>query len=261
MGTKQLQSATNRRHTGRNGDCPRRRQLSRSARRTPSTCRHRLPSTLFETSVLAKLSAASADFDSFCRTLNESGISTLFQALASELPAVKYGCMRVLRRIAEKRPDLIYPSFQRIARLLDSADVFLQWGAIIIIGSVAEVDNQHKIDSILERYLKPITGPVMITAANTVGGAGRVARAKPHLADRIARAFLQIEDAMYRTPECRNIALGHAIKSLDLFFEHLREPTPMIEFVRRQLKNPRHATHVKAVRFLKKHAPPGSQSR
>ena len=176
----------------------------------------------------------------------------LVEGLRADPAKIKYGCLKVLRLISEKEPAVLYPEFDRFVQLLDSESNILQWGAIIIIGNLAALDSANKIEPILGRYLQPISGPVMITAANTLGGAAKMARAKPHLADRIARAFLRVETAEYRTSECRNVALGQAVESLDLFFEHIRDSQPIIAFVERQLRNRRNATQRKATAFLKK---------
>ena len=178
-----------------------------------------------------------------------------FDGLGADTARVKYGCLKLLRIISERKPDILYPEIGRLIRLLDSENNILKWGAIIIIGNLAAVDSERKIDRILDRYLQPISGHVMITAANVIGGAGKIARAKPHLANRIAQAVLQVETANYQTGECRNVASGHAIESFDLFFEHLKQPQPVIEFVKRQLNNRRNAVKRKAARFLKKYVP------
>jgi hypothetical protein len=80
-----------------------------------------------------------------------------------------------------------------------------------------------------------------------------VAQAKPHLVDKIVPALLQVEKAKYQTPECRNVALGHVLKSVDLFFEHIRDHQVAIEFARRLLRNRRNAVKLRARAFLKKH--------
>jgi len=184
-----------------------------------------------------------------------ASLPELFAGLGAEKPRIKYGCLKALRIISEKQPAALYPEFSRFVDMLDSENVILKWGAIIIIGNLAAVDTEDKIGPILNRYLAPITGPVMITAANTVGGAGKIARAKPQFAGRIVRALFQVETANYQTPECRNVALGHVVKSLDLFFEHIKDPEPVMAFVQRQLGNTRNAVKKKAAAFLKKHEP------
>ena len=176
----------------------------------------------------------------------------VFGGLDSETARLKYGCLRLLRVISERMPSALYPEIKRLFELLDSECNILKWGAIIIIGNLAVADSEGKIDRILDRYLEPISGPVMITAANVVGGAGKIALAKPRLADRIARALLGVEAANYQTEECRNVVLGHAIEALDIFFGQLKKPQQVIDFVERQLHNRRNAVKQKAARFLKK---------
>jgi hypothetical protein len=94
----------------------------------------------------------------------------------------------------------------------------------------------------------------MITAANVIVNAAKIAAAKPKLADKIAAAILNVETAQYQTDECRNVAIGHAILSLSGFFKHIRQEYAVIEFVSRQYDNTRSATRKKARAFLKKHS-------
>jgi hypothetical protein len=176
----------------------------------------------------------------------------VFAGLGAETARIKYGCLMSLRLISETRPDILYPEIGRLFGLLDSENNILKWGAIIMIGNLAAVDSRGKIDAILDRYLQPISGRVMITAANVIRGAGKIAQAKPHLADRIAQALLCVEAASYQTAECRNVAVGLAIESLAGFFAQLRQPQPVLDFVRRQLNNPRNAAKQKAAKFLKR---------
>jgi hypothetical protein len=143
--------------------------------------------------------------------------------------------------------------FERFVHLLHADNKILQWEAMRIIANLASVDSDGKIERILDEYLEPIRGPVMITAANVIKGAAGTAVAKPHLAGRIAKALLGVEKAKYQTAECRNIALGHAIEAFDLFFDRIEDRKPVLELVRRQRKNRRNATRLKAERFLKKH--------
>jgi hypothetical protein len=94
----------------------------------------------------------------------------------------------------------------------------------------------------------------MIGAANAIAAAANIALAKPHLADRIVKEILKVERASYQRPECRNVAIGHAIQSFDRFFRHVGNTRPVLAFVKRQLDNSRPATRKKAERFLKRWA-------
>ncbi|MGA2770966.1 MAG: hypothetical protein ABSG26_09140 [Bryobacteraceae bacterium] len=185
-------------------------------------------------------------------------IDALFEGLGSKTPRVRYGSAKVLRMVSEQAPDLLYPRWDSLVRLLDNDNAFLRWGSTQILGNLAAVDREDKLEPVLDRFFAPISGPEMIGAANAIVAAANIALAKPHLADRIVKEILKVERASYRTPECHNVALGHAIKSFDRLFHHVKNRRPVLAFVTRQLDNPRPATRKKAERFLKRWAAPSA---
>jgi hypothetical protein len=179
-------------------------------------------------------------------------VAGLLAGLDAPKAQVKYKCEKVLRLAGERRPDILYPHFDFFVRMLECENGFLKWGAIQDIANMARADTQNKFEPIFERYFSPIPGPVMITAANTIGGAAKIALAKPHLAGRITAEILKVEKARYQTAECRNVAIGHAIDSFSRFFELVDAKTSVIDFVKRQLKNKRPAVRRRAETFLKR---------
>jgi hypothetical protein len=156
--------------------------------------------------------------------------------------------------VSEQAPDLLYPRWDSLVRLLENENAFLRWGSTQILGNLAAVDREGKLEPVLDRFFAPILGPEMIGAANAIGAAATIALAKPHLADRIVKEILKVERASYQRPECRNVAIGHAIKSFDKVFGHVKNRRPALAFVTRQLDNPRPATRKKAQKFLKRWA-------
>ena len=117
---------------------------------------------------------------------------------------------------------------------------------------LAPADRDDKLAAVLDKYLSPIAGPQMIAAATAIKWASLIALARPHLSERIACAILKVREATYKTDECRNVAIGHAITSLGAFFERIGDRKAVLEFVRAQLHNPRPATRKKAEAFLRK---------
>jgi HEAT repeat protein len=178
-------------------------------------------------------------------------LPAIIEGLKADKPRVKYGCAKALRLISEQRPDRLYPFFDFFVGLLDHENKILQWEALFVLSHLARADDDDKCADVLDRYLSPIPGPVMITAANAIQGGARIAQAKPHLADRIAAEILKVPTARYGTAECRNVAIGHAIVALGDMLPLLRNPAPTVAFVRRQTRNPRPATRRKAARFLR----------
>jgi hypothetical protein len=178
-------------------------------------------------------------------------LEKVMEGLGTETACVKFGCAKALRVLSETRPDLLYPRFDFFVRLLAHPNTIFQWEAARVLSQLARVDAEDKFTANFDKYFAPIRGPVMITAANVIRGGARIAVAKPHLADLIAEEVLKVDRARYQSPECRNVAIGHAVLALGDFFELLQHPAPVLRFVRKQIENSRPATRKKAEQFLK----------
>lgn len=179
-------------------------------------------------------------------------VQTLCEGLASSQARIKYGSAKELIRISEENPGLLQPHFELFVRVMEGEARILRWNAARILAHMARVDSEGRIDALLDRYLAPIGGDEMIAAANTIQGAADIALAKPYLADRLARAIVEVRHAHYQRPECRQVATGHAILALDRFFHHVQQKEIVLSFVAGQLESTRPATRRKAERFIAK---------
>jgi len=97
----------------------------------------------------------------------------------------------------------------------------------------------------------------MITAVNIVGHSWKFALAKPYLTKKITNEILKVQDAEYLdkgkiSAECKNVVCGKAIDSFSLFFDRIENKKPVLDFVKKQLKNRRAPVRKKAEKFLKK---------
>ena len=204
--------------------------------------------------LLSQFELAKADLAQIAETVCQTPalIPQLLEGLEAKQARVKFGCGKVLGQISEQHPSLVYPHFSRFVELLDNPNKILQWQAIRILSHLVPVDTEDRFAAIFDRYFAPIRGPVMITAGNIMAGAARMTRARPEWADRIARELLQVSRARYATPECRNVAIGHALKALLEVFPLLSDPAPVLRFARRHRRNTRPAVRKKAEVFLKR---------
>jgi hypothetical protein len=183
-------------------------------------------------------------------------IPELVEALQAEKSAARYLYEKALRFVSEGRPQLIYPHFDAFSALLDHENSFLKWGAVMTIAHLTPVDAAGRFEAVFDRYYAPIPGPTMITAANIIGSSPEIVQAKPHLTQRIAQEILKVEKARYKhhgspSPECRNVAIGHAIDAFDEFFDRIDDKPAVLTFVNRQLENARKQVAKKAERFLR----------
>jgi hypothetical protein len=185
-------------------------------------------------------------------------VADLIEGVQAPRGAIRFNYEKTLRLISEKKPDLIYPHFDLFVRLFDGDNHFLKWGAIMTIANLTAVDSAKKFESLFEKYYAPIKGPVMVTAANIIGSSPRIVGFKPHLTDRVAGEILKVEKARYQidgcdSPECRNVAIGHAIAAFAQFFDGIADKPAVLKFATRHLKNPRPAVAKKAGQLLRKH--------
>jgi hypothetical protein len=184
------------------------------------------------------------------QTSQAGPLPDLLRDLNSAQARIKLRASKSFRDLSRETPQMIYPHFDTFAALLDHDNNILKWNAILTLAHLASVDHEGKVERLLDHYLAPITGPVMITAANTIKGAAEIARFKPRLVDRIVAGILRVERAKYATQECRQVAIGHALQALGTMRQVIADPRSVYSFAQRQTSNPRSATARKAVRLL-----------
>jgi hypothetical protein len=182
--------------------------------------------------------------------LDESSLQSAVASLSSPGTG-KFKTEKALIALSETEPELLEPLFDELAKLLESDNSIIKWGAFQIMANLACVSREDRVVEILPRYLAPIPGPVMISAGVAIQGAAKIARCHKQHTPRIVQAILQVESGTYKTEECRHIAIGHAITALGTMEAEVKQWPSVLEFVRRQTENPRSGTRKKATLFLK----------
>jgi hypothetical protein len=172
--------------------------------------------------------------------------------LQSDSAEVKYCCAKNLIAIAKENPARLYSHIDTFVKLLDGENNVLKWTAIIIIGNLARVDKENKVDKLIGRLVGFLNAGKLITANNTTMALASIAIAKPQYQKQITAELLKVEHYDYDTDECRNIAMGKVIEAIGSYSSQLKDRKAVIEFAQRQTKNTRNATKKKAEQLLKK---------
>lgn len=186
-------------------------------------------------------------------------ISQLLAIIQTDRGSIKFLCDKIIRRVAEIQPALVYPYFFNIAELIDSPNNFIKWGAIITIGQLAAIDSASNFNRIYEKYVSLIDAESMITAGNAIGQVNRVLRSHPEYEPDLTQRLLRVSENTYwhkgqPSPECRNIVCGMVIDCFDAYFQISGQQREMLAFVEGQRQNTRRSVANKAAAFLKKHA-------
>ncbi len=184
-------------------------------------------------------------------------IPVLFAIIHEDHGAVKYNCERIIQKLSERQPLLIYPYFDAIAELLDSHNNFIKWGAIVTLSNLAAVDDLRKFDAIYNRFFGLINDQSMITAGNVIGNAWKIVLKDPAHEKDITERLLRVSENTYinkgkPSPECKNILIGAVIDCFSRYFEISESKDKMIEFADSQRENTRKTVAKRAAKFLKK---------
>lgn len=187
--------------------------------------------------------------------MKDSGLlPEIFNGISSENPRIRMKSAKILRVISEKNPKILYSKMDFFVNLLDSPNKILRWIATDVIGNLTSIDSKNKFDKIFKKYYSLLSAESMITVGHVVDNSGKIAKAKPHLTQKITSELSKIEEiptSPHLTQECKNILLGKTILAFGMYFDQIENKDSVISFVKRQLDNTRNATKVKAERFLK----------
>jgi hypothetical protein len=182
-------------------------------------------------------------------------LPTVLNGVSSSKAAIRYGCAKVLMDLSEEHPEKLYPYMDSFVNLLDSKYRILTWNAMAIIANLAKVDEDNKFDAIFGKYYSFLNDAYMVTVANVVGNSAKIALAKPHLAQKIAKELLKVENISttpHLTDECKRVIAEQAIKSFALFFSEIEQKETVISFVARHRNSPRKTLRKTAEEFLTK---------
>jgi|WetSurSiteA1Bulk_404760.scaffolds.fasta_scaffold31379_2 hypothetical protein len=183
---------------------------------------------------------------------DHSLIDSTFHELTSKFARIKFGCAKSLRMLSEERPDLLLPKTDTILKLLGSENQIFKWNAIAILGNLAAVDPGSLRRILLPKLYALLSGGELIAANHAIAALANIGRAFPMEQKKITANLLAIENAVFETDECRNIAIGKTILALVTFLDPGNTPKEVIEFARRHTVNQRPATAKKAESFLRK---------
>jgi hypothetical protein len=176
--------------------------------------------------------------------------------LQSEKPEIKYHCAKRAIALSAKNPKALYPDLDTFVKLLDGDNNVLKWVSIIVIGNLASVDKQNKINKLVPKLIGFLREKSLITASNSIGALGKIAKYKPQYMEKIFVAFIAVEKAAYISkgkisPECRNVVLGHVLDVFTEFKDIITNQKEVVNFIKRQTKNTRLTVQKKAVQLEK----------
>jgi len=172
--------------------------------------------------------------------------------LSSNDPKVKYGFAKELLKIGADTPVLLYDHLDYWTKMLMSDNNILKWTAIDIIGYLSTVDKENKIDKLINDLLFYLHGGHLITCNHAIFALGLIAQNKPDHRSGLIQELLAISKDTFDTEECKNIATGKVLATLNNFMDDIKKNKEAIDFINQAKKCNRNATVKKADLLLKK---------
>ena len=216
------------------------------------------PSTkAMENGLLEKLADKSLTAKELFRMVEQdfSLLPEIFIGVSSSKASIRYGCAKILMDLSETHPEKLYPHMDFFISLLDSKYRILTWNAMAIIANLTRVGKDKKFDAVFDKYYSFLNDEYMVTVASVVGHSGKIASAKPYLADKITDRLLKIDDLLttpHLTEECKRVIAEKTIDTFGMFFDKIKQKRRVISFVEKYTSSPRKTLRKTAENFLKK---------
>ena len=203
--------------------------------------------------MLPELSEKNVDVKSIAKKAlkDEKVLSELLENITSKKETIRYNSFKVLLHLSEKHPEVLYPKWDLFADLLSSDNTYHKFDAIYFIANLTRVDTGNRFEKIFNKYYSLLNDKSMIPAAHLAGNSGKIAKAKPHLEEKITNKLLSL-DKTHHISERKDLIKGYAIESFSEYFEEAKNKKKIIVFVKNQLKSKSPRTRKKAKEFVEK---------
>ncbi len=181
---------------------------------------------------------------------NKIFLENLLQNLTDPDDIIRKNSFEILHVLSEQHPDILYPYWHHIEKLIHSTNHYHKLIGIRLISNLTKSDVQNKIDPLVDTFYHIICSKKTMTAAHATEALGVVAKNKPHLTNHITQQLLQIHTIHQGAH--KELIKSHAITAFDTFYEQSTQQPQILDFVKHQLHSASPKTRKYAADFLKK---------
>jgi len=184
------------------------------------------------------------------KVIEDTQLSQLLEDIRSKKDEIRSNSFKILTKISEEQPEVLYKKWDYLADLLDSDNHYRRYISINILANLAIVDIQNKFEKIFDKYFSNIDGHKTMIAGQAALNSGKIAKAKPKLQTKITNRLLDIE----KTHQGKQIDLikAYVIEAFNEYFEESSDKKTILHFVEAQLESKSPKTKKVAKDFLKK---------
>ena len=160
---------------------------------------------------------------------NAKLLSELLDGLLSRKRAIRYQNFKTIYIISEDHPGVLYEKWDFFEKMLKSNNNTYKFYAIHILANLARIDQKGKFESIMNDFFCILNGDALVPACHVAYVSGKIANAKPELADEIAKQLLNIEKASYKHKE---LVQANALKAFSEFLNKVNDKDKVLDLAR-----------------------------
>jgi hypothetical protein len=166
----------------------------------------------------------------------------------------RYNCVRVFFRALEGQPALFYPYWEHFAGMIDSPNGFYRSTATQAIAYFTAVDENRRLDAILDDYLCMLDDDKIMVARYFVQTIHLLPEARPDLQEKVVACLLDVENTRH-TESRKSLLKADIINAFDRLFESLspQEQKEILAFAEKEQTSESPSTRKAAKAFLNKH--------
>lgn len=201
--------------------------------------------------MLPHLDEKSIDVESVAKEAleDEKVLAALLEGIVSKKDTRRYNSFKVLLLISEEHPEVLSLKWDFFVDLLRSDNTYHKSSAINIIANLAGADRAGRFERIFDRYFDLLDDRSVVTARYVARNAGKIAKSKPHLQERISERLLDIDETHHDQGR-KDLIKADVIESFGEFFAESPDQERILTFVEEQLECTSPKTRKEAKRFL-----------
>lgn len=184
--------------------------------------------------MLPDLEKKEADIKGLARkaSKDEKVFSGLLEGIQSKKETIRYNSFKVLMRLSEEHPEVLYPEWDFFVTMLDSPNSYWRLSAVRLLANLTRIDKESKFEKIFDQYYSLLNDSVIV-AIYLVGDSGKIARVKPKLQPKITNKLLSIDKTQQKH---KDLVKGSALEAFSEYFEEIKNKKKIIDFAKSLLK-------------------------
>jgi hypothetical protein len=206
--------------------------------------------------LIREISVKDVDVDRFVRlTIDDECIrdEIVHQLVTHPWIMVYYHCYYVVSKASQKRPELFYQYWPRIAPLLKHENSYHRDIGLTIIANLTQVDVKDLFSGIFHGYFEHINDEKFMTGQCCVQNSIKVIKNKPAFRDEIIAMLLDVDHRCSYTEKQKGVLKSDVLDVLDEAYEDASDREGVDAFIRAGVNSISPKTRRRAKELVKKY--------